>query len=84
MLAEQPADFILFTEAAVIDFELQPVAGYNEDGLVVVKEKAALKVPLFKAEELAAAIALSTIDGYQFGEAVRERPAKSLLSCPSS
>ena len=71
MLVELPAGFILFDSAMVIDFELQPPGGYNEDDLVVIKEKATLKVPLFKAEELAATIAFATIGDYQPSESVR-------------
>lgn len=66
---ERPAGFIMIDEATTFTYESQPSVEAGE-GMVTVKEKALLHVPLFAADAFAMYLASATVPGYE-GEPVR-------------
>jgi len=67
--AEKPAGFVLFKDAVTFTYESLPSVEYG-DNLATIKEKVLLRIPLFKEDNFAQYIALSTIPGYE-GDPVR-------------
>lgn len=61
---ERPAGFILFEPAITYAYESLPSTEAGE-GMVTIKEKVSLNVPIFNAEEFASFIAAATIPGYE-------------------
>lgn len=61
---EKPAGFVVFDEAVTITYESLPAVEYG-DNLATIKEKATLRIPLFKDDEFATFIAAATIPGYE-------------------
>ncbi len=67
---ERPADFVAFVPASVsVTYTQLPAVEYG-DGLVTIREKATLQVPLFKADEFAQFLAREAVATYD-GGAVR-------------
>ncbi len=65
----RPAGFELYKNAITFTFESLPSVKYSDD-LATIKEKATVRVPLFKSDEFAQFIAASTVAGYE-GNPVR-------------
>ena len=65
----RPAGFELYENAITFTFESLPSVKYSDD-LATIKEKATMRVPLFKSDEFAEFIAESTVAGYE-GNPVR-------------
>ncbi len=64
-----PSGFILYDTAVTFTFESLPAVEYG-DNLATIKEKAFLRVPIFRESDLAGFIAANTIAGFE-GEDVR-------------
>jgi hypothetical protein len=62
--AEKPAGFVYFPGAIAFTYEALPAVEYGEN-LATIKEKATLRIPLFKQDDFASYIAKSTIPGYE-------------------
>ena len=61
---EKPANFVVFDSAVVFSFEsLAPTE--SSEGQAIIKEKAALQIPIFRDTELASYLAKATIPGYE-------------------
>lgn len=71
-----PANFVLYSSAVTFTFESLPAVGYGDD-LATIKEKAYVRVPIFKEDDLATFIAENTIAGFE-GEEVRLEDPLSL------
>lgn len=67
--SEKPAGFIVFPDAVTFTYETLPAVAYDES-LATIKEKVVLRIPLFKEENFANFLAVSTVPGYE-GETVR-------------
>lgn len=74
--SEKPADFVVFDDAVTFTFSSLPSVQSGDD-LVTIKEKATLRVPLFKHNDLAEFLASKTITTYS-GEPVRIRNVDEL------
>jgi hypothetical protein len=61
---EKPAGFVVFKDAVTFTYESLPQVAYG-DNLATIKEKALLRIPLFKEDDFAAFIAKATIPGYE-------------------
>lgn len=64
MKAEKPAGFAMFNDAVTFTYESLPSVEYGEN-LATIKEKALLRIPLFKEDTFAAFLAAATIPGYE-------------------
>lgn len=74
--SERPAGFVLFDNAVTFTFLSLPSEEVGE-GQVKIKEKAVLRVPIFKEEDIAAYIAKAVVPGYE-NEPVRLEDASAL------
>lgn len=74
--AEKPAGFVQFDGAVTFTYESLPVVEYGEN-LATIKEKAHMRIPLFKEEPFAKFIAKATVPGYE-GEDVRIEDVSAL------
>jgi hypothetical protein len=61
---EKPAGFTHFPGAITFTYDTLPAVEYG-DNLATIKERATLRIPLFKDEELAMHLAKLTIPGYE-------------------
>lgn len=66
---ERPAGFVMLDGSTSFSYESQPSVEAGE-GMVTLKEKALLHVPLFEADAFAAQLAGATVPGYE-GDPVR-------------
>ncbi|MCA9361064.1 hypothetical protein KC845_00750 [Candidatus Kaiserbacteria bacterium] len=62
--AEKPAGMELFTGSITFTFETLPAVEYGPN-LATIKEKATLRIPLFKKSDFASYVAKATIPGYE-------------------
>jgi len=75
--SERPADFVAFTDSVSITYHEQPSSRYG-DNLVTIKEKAVLRLPLFKHNDFASYLARETITTYNNRDLVRIRNVDGL------
>lgn len=60
---ERPAGFVIFDDSVTLTFETLPAIPYG-DSLATIKEKAHLRVPMFKETDFSEYIAESTVPDY--------------------
>lgn len=61
---ERPADMVLFEDAITFTYESQPAIEYGDD-LATIREKAILRVPLFRENDFANYLATASIPGHE-------------------
>ncbi len=62
--SEKPAGFTVFTDAVTFTYVTLPAVEYGDD-LATIKEKAIMRIPIFKDDQFASYIAAATIPGYE-------------------
>jgi len=62
--SEKPAGFTIFKDAVTFTYVTLPAVEYGED-LATIKEKAIMRIPIFKDDQFASFIAAATIPGYE-------------------
>jgi len=63
MTQQRPAGFVVYDDAVTLTFESQPSTEYG-DSLATIKEKAVLRVPIFKEADFSQYLASKTIPDY--------------------
>lgn len=77
--AERPAGLTSFDGAVTFTYVSLPSVEFG-DNLATIKEKALMRIPLFKEEDFAKFIAASTIPGYERGDVRIEDPSTLTFS----
>lgn len=72
--SEKPAGFVQFDGAVTFTYESLPTVEYGEN-LATIKEKANMRIPLFKEDAFAHFIAAATVPGYENEDVRIEDPS---------
>lgn len=62
--SEKPSGFVVFKDAVTFTYVTLPAVEYGDD-LATIKEKAIMRIPIFKDDQFATFIAAATIPGYE-------------------